>query len=274
MYCQFYGLREKPFNVTADPSFFFFSKGHKEAFSHLIYGINERKGVIVITGEIGTGKTSICRVLLNQISENIKTSFIINPHFSELQLLKAIIEDFGIDTASKTRLSFIFDLNRFLLKAAEQGENAVLIIDEAQNLRPGELEQVRLLSNLETEKAKLLQIVLVGQPELSQRLELYNLRQLRQRVMVRYHILPLERLEIGEYINHRLDVSGSDGRIKFSDSAFDEIYNFSKGTPRLINFICDRALLAGFVMGKTDIDLDIINHCIDELKETTVTNKI
>lgn len=266
MYCQFYGLKEQPFNITADPSFFFFSKEHKEAFSHLIYGINERKGIIVVTGEIGTGKTTLCRALLDRLPRNIHSAFIINPHFSEVQLLKAIVTDFGIDSLAKTRLTIIFELNKFLLRAAEKGENVVLIIDEAQNLRPGELEQIRLLSNLETEKAKLIQIVLIGQPELNHRLELYHLRQLKQRIMVRYHILPLEKDEIEEYINHRLTLAGSDGRIKFDLQAIEAVYRFSQGTPRLINFICDRALLAGFVTGKTDIEETIINRCIDEAK--------
>lgn len=271
MYFQFYGLKEQPFNVTADPSFFFFSKGHRQALSHLLYGIDQRKGIIVITGEIGTGKTTLCRVLLNRLSPSIKTAFIINPYFSEVQLLKAIIEDFGIIASGRTRLSFIFDLNKFLLKQASVGDNAVLIIDEAQNLRPGELEQIRLLSNLETEKAKLIQIVLVGQPELHQRLQLYSLRQLRQRVMVKYHIFPLESQEVTQYIDHRLNIAGSDGRLRFNDEAIKRIYSFSKGMPRLINVICDRAMLAGFVKESTYIDEDIITGCIEELEDKTLT---
>lgn len=274
MYCNFYGLKEPPFNITADPSFFFFSKGHNEAFSHLLYGIEQKKGIIVITGEIGTGKTTLCRAFLNQLPQNIKTSFIINPYFSEVQLLRAIIEDFGITASSKTRLSYVFELNQFLLKAAQFNQTAVLIIDEAQNLKPSELEQIRLLSNLETEKEKLIQIVLAGQPELNQRLELYNLRQLKQRVMVKYHILPLGQEELLGYINYRLDIAGSDGRIKFSEHAIDEIYRFSAGTPRLINVICDRALLAGFVKGTAVIDEEIIVRCLEELKETQLANRV
>ena len=208
----------------------------------------------------------MCRVLLSKLAPNIKTAFIFNPHFSQVQLLRAIIEDFGIQTTGRTRLSYVVDLNHFLLRESELGNNAVIIIDEAQNLRPRELEQIRLLSNLETEKFKLLQIVLVGQPELNQKLELYSLRQVRQRVMVKYHILPIRREEVAEYIYHRLNIAGSDGRLKLSDSAFGMIYNFSKGTPRLINFICDRVLLAGFVSGTTYIDSDLISHCIEETK--------
>lgn len=265
MYCQYYGLKERPFNVTSDPAFFFLSKKHKEALSHLLYGASQRKGIIVLTGEIGTGKTTLCRFFLNQIGKNVKTAFILNPHFSETQLLEAIVRDFGITAKNNSRLGLIWDLNKFLLNESESGNNVILIIDEAQNLKPGQLEQVRLLSNLETEKEKLLQVVLAGQPELNRRLNLYDLRQLRQRVMVRYHILPLEKDEIRDYIYHRLNVAGSSGNIEFTEGAVEIIASFSSGTPRLINMICDRALLAGFVAETKKIDLAIINKCIEEL---------
>ena len=265
MYCQFYSLKERPFNVTSDPAFFFLSRQHKEALSHLLYGVVQRKGILVITGEIGTGKTTLCRFFLNQLPKNIKTAFILNPYFSEIQLLEAIINDFGLKVRNKSRLSFVWELNRFLLSESEEGNNVVLIIDEAQNLRPQALEQVRLLSNLETEKDKLIQIVLMGQPELNRKLNLYDLRQLQQRIMVRYHIMPLEGGEVNDYINHRLNIAGSDGSIKLTDEAFKAISDFSCGVPRLINIICDRALLAGFVADTKTIDLDIINKCIKEL---------
>lgn len=265
MYCKFYGLKERPFNVTSDPTFFFLSQKHKEALSHLLYGVSQRKGVIVLTGEIGTGKTTLCRFLLNQLSRNVKTAFILNPHFSEIQLLEAIIRDFGISLKSKSRLSLIAELNRFLLNESQAQNNVVLIIDEAQNLKPSLLEQVRLLSNLETEKDKLLQVILVGQPELNHRLNLYDLRQLRQRIMVRYHITPLEIDEIKNYIYHRLSIAGANNRIEFTDEAIKAVSNFSCGTPRLINMICDRALLAGFVAETNVIDLNIMNKCAEEL---------
>ncbi len=265
MYCKFYGLKERPFNVTSDPTFFFLSQKHREALSHLLYGVSQRKGIIVLTGEIGTGKTTLCRFLLNQLSKNVKTAFILNPHFSEIQLLEAIIKDFGIATKSKSRLSLILELNRFLLHESEAQNNVVLIIDEAQNLKPSLLEQVRLLSNLETEKDKLLQVVLVGQPELNHRLNLYDLRQLRQRIMVRYHIAPLEADEIKSYIYHRLNIAGAENKIEFTNDAIGIISNFSCGTPRLINMLCDRALLAGFVAETNTIDLNIITKCSDEL---------
>jgi general secretion pathway protein A len=266
MYCQFYGLKERPFNVTSDPDFFFLSRQHKEALSHLLYGVTQRKGILVITGEIGTGKTTLCRFFLNQLRKNVKTAFILNPHFSDIQLLEAIIKDFGINVKDKTRLSFVWELNRFLLSESESGNNVVLIIDEAQSLRPQGLEQVRLLSNLETEKDKLIQIILVGQPELNRKLNLYDLRQLRQRVMVRYHIRPLEEDEVKDYINHRLNIAGSNNRIRFTDEALKIISDFSGGIPRLINIVCDRALLAGFVQETNTIDLNILDRCMEELK--------
>lgn len=266
MYCKFYGLEEKPFNVTSDPTFFFLSKRHKEAFSHLVYGVNERKGILVITGEVGTGKTTLCRALLNSLNKETKTAFILNPIFSDLQLLRAVVEDFGLEPKGTTRLALIRELNKFLLEAATSEGNALLIIDEAQNLKPNQLEQIRLLSNLETEKEKLLQIILVGQPELILKLQLPNLRQLKQRIMVRYHILPLEKTEVREYIEHRLNIAGSDGRIKFSEEAMEAIYNFSGGTPRLINSLCDRLLLAGFVIEKMDMTKELVKKCVEELR--------
>jgi len=265
MYCQFYGLKERPFNVTSDPTFFFSSKKHKEALSHLLYGVTQRKGIIVITGEIGTGKTTLCRFFIEQSRKNIKTAFILNPYFSETQLLEAIMKDFGINVTNKTRLSFVWEFNKFLLREAAAGSNVVLIIDEAQNLKPRQLEQIRLLSNLETEKDKLMQIVLVGQPELNHRLDLHELRQLQQRIMVRYHIAPLDKDEVKEYIKHRLIVAGAENRITFTDEGLQRISDFSCGIPRLINIICDRALLAGFVSETNKINLNIINRCAEEL---------
>lgn len=266
MYCKYYGLKERPFNVTSDPAFFFSSIKHKEAISHLLYGVSQRKGIIVLTGEIGTGKTTICRFFLNQVSKNVKTAFILNPTFSETQLLESIIKDFGLTHKNKTKLGMVLKLNDFLLEESAAGNNLVLIVDEAQNLKPSLLEQIRLLSNLETEKDKLLQVILVGQPELNDRLNLHDLRQLRQRIMVRYHIGPLNNDEIKNYITHRLEVAGSNNKIIFSDEAMLEIARFSRGTPRLINTLCDRALLAGFVAESWNIGHSIIAKCIDELQ--------
>ncbi len=265
MYCQFYGLKERPFNVTSDPAFFFSSRKHQEALSHLLYGVTQRKGIIVVTGEIGTGKTTLCRFFLEQLGKDVKTAFILNPYLSEIQLLEAIMKDFGLEVKDKARLSFAWEFNKFLLNEAGSGNNVILIIDEAQNLKPRQLEQVRLLSNLETEKEKLMQIVLVGQPELNRKLDLYELRQLQQRIMVRYHITPLDKDEIRNYIKHRLTIAGSANRIKFTDESLNIITEFSCGIPRLINIICDRALLAGFVKETDIIDTDIMKKCTEEL---------
>jgi len=265
MYCKYYGLSERPFNVTSDPDFFFLSAKHKEALAHLHYGVSQRKGIVVLTGEIGTGKTTICRFFINQLNKNVRTALILNPHFSEIQLLEAIVRDFGIRANHKNRLGLVRELNTFLLNESSLGNNVLLIIDEAQNLKPAVLEQIRLLSNLETEKDKLLQVVLVGQPELNTRLNLYELRQLKQRVMVRYHILPLERAEIKNYIDHRLSVAGLARNIEFNEEAVMAISDYSSGTPRLINTICDRALLAGFLLETDKITGDIICKCLEEL---------
>lgn len=265
MYCKFYGLKEKPFSVTADPSFFFASPKHKEALYHLSYGVNHKKGIIVITGEIGTGKTTLCKFFLNQLKSNIRTAIVLNPYLPQIQLLEAIVKDFGLAPRDKSVISLIWDLNKFLLREAGHGNNVVLIIDEAQNLKPHQLEQIRLLSNLETEKDKLIQIVLVGQPELNKKLELYELRQLQQRIMVRYHITPLNSTDVQEYIKHRLLIAGAADKIRFTDEAISQIAYFSEGIPRLINAVADRALLAGFVMETNTLDADIINKCILEL---------
>lgn len=269
MYNNFYNFAEEPFNVTADPEFFYSSHRHAEAFSHLIYGIQQRKGILVVTGEIGTGKTTLCRTLLNRLDTNIKTAFILNPYFSEIQLLQIIIKDLGIEGMYKNKLALIEALNEFLLEQSNEGNNVVLIIDEAQNLKPRQLEQIRLLSNLETEKTKLLQIILVGQPELIAKLELSSLRQLNQRVSVRYHVLPLEKFEVSEYINHRLKIAShsTNGKlsVEFTPQALEAIYFCTEGTPRLINILCDRALLCGYTQETYTINEEIIHKCTREV---------
>jgi general secretion pathway protein A len=266
MYKQFYSLKENPFNITSDPSFFFPSQRHEEAFVHLMYGIDARKGIIIITGEIGTGKTTLCRALLNRLNDKTKTALILNPSFSDLQLLQMIIKDLGITCTKTSKLDLVSAISDFLMQQSMQGNNVAIVIDECQNLNIRQLEQIRLLSNLETEKEKLLQIILVGQPELSEKLKNHALRQLSQRVTVRYHILPLLKEEVEQYIRHRLYVAGADSRLNFSPGAFDAVFEYSQGTPRIINILCDRALLAGFVRETFDITEDIINHCAKEVQ--------
>ena len=266
MYKEFFGLKEKPFNVTSDPNFLFLSRVHKEAFSHLLYGIKERKGFLEITGEIGAGKTTLCRALLNQLDKDTKSAFIFNSTLPELQLFQAILEDYGILVERKTKSSMIRQLNAFLIEELGRGNNVILIIDEAQNLKAPMLEEIRMLSNLETEKEKLFQIILVGQPELRNRLSSPSLKQLRQRIGVRFHITPLEKNEVDKYIYHRLAVAGSNGQIRFSQDAIDAIYMYSGGIPRLINMVCDKALLAAYVMETRDITLSIIEKSLQEIE--------
>ena len=266
MYESFFGLKERPFNVTADPNFLFFSKKHREAFDHLIYGIKERKGFLEITGEIGTGKTTLCRALLSQFDEKTKTAFILNSNLPEMQLLLAIVADLGLTVKQKTKINLLFELNKFLIGELKANSNVVLIIAEAQNLKAAQLEQIRLLSNLETDKEKLIQIVLVGQPELREKLNSPELEQLRQRIAVRYHMLPLEKTEVGDYIYHRLRVAGSDGTVVFEPDAIGEIFEYSSGVPRLINLISDRALLLGFTMETKTITLEMIKRSVEEIE--------
>ncbi len=266
MYRAYYKLRENPFNVTSDPSFLFLSPTHLEALDHLHYGIGQRKGFLAITGEIGSGKTTLCRALINRLDPTTKVAFILNAVLPEIQLLEAIVEDFGIVATRHTKGALIRKINKFLLEQLSAGNNAVLIIDEAQNMRPSALETVRMLSNLETEKEKLLQIVLVGQPQLKDKLDLPELVQLKQRIAVRFHIRALTEQEVGQYIQHRLAVAGSGGDIIFQEEALRSIYHYTGGIPRLINILADKALLRGFVKEILVMDLEHIQTCIRELE--------
>jgi general secretion pathway protein A len=269
MYHQYYQLKENPFNVTADPEFFYSSAMHSAAISNLLYGIEQRKGIMVITGEVGTGKTTLCRKLLRTADSQTKFALILNPKCSELQMLQMIIQDLDIKTKAKNKFGLIEALNQFLLHEASLNHNVVVVVDEAQNLTVNQLEQVRLLSNLETEKEKLLQIVLVGQPELHQKLQLPALRQVRQRIAVYFPLEPLERDDIKSYIEHRLNLAvqspSQQQKIYFTEQAIDRIYYFTQGSPRTINMICDRALLAGFVAETRSIDQLIIENCAKEV---------
>lgn len=247
MYLNFYNLKEFPFNITPDPKFLYFAKQHKEAFDYLMYGITNRKGFIELTGEVGSGKTTTCRAILANLPDNIETALILNPSLTETQLLRAILNDLGLKPKGRDRLSYIELLNEFLLKKNAEGKNVALFIDEAQDLTPQVMEQVRLLSNLETDQHKLIQIILCGQPELKVRLARADLRQLRQRITVRYHIEPLNLENTKHYIEYRLLVAGNKkDRSIFDISAINEVYNYSKGSPRVINAVCDNALLAGY----------------------------
>jgi general secretion pathway protein A len=265
MYQGFYGLREKPFVLTPDPQFLFLSEGHRTAIESLLYGIQQKEGFMVITGDIGTGKTTICRTLLERLDKNVKTAVIFNSFLTEEELLEAILRDFGFSSKGRTKRERIDALNKILIYFLSRGKNAVLIIDEAQNLSIPVLEQIRMLSNLETEKEKLLQIILFGQLELDQKLRSVELKQLNQRIAIRHYLQPLTPMETESYIYQRLMVAGSRGSITFSKSALHEIYRFSKGAPRLINLLCDRALLAGFIQQIYYLDKEIIKLARDSL---------
>ncbi len=231
-----------------------------------MYGIRERKGFLEITGEVGAGKTTLCRALLGQLDRKTKSAFVFNSTLPELQLLQAILEDYGLVVERKNKISLLKQLNNFLIEELSKGNNVILILDEAQNLKPSVLEEIRMLSNLETDKEKLFQIILVGQPELKTKLNSPELKQLQQRIAVRFHITPLEQGEVEQYIYHRLSIAGSDGSIRFPADAIDAIYSFSGGIPRLINMVCDKALLAAYVMETKDITLPIVERSIRELE--------
>lgn len=266
MYREFFGLKEKPFNITSDPNFLYLSRVHKEAFAHLLYGIRERKGFLEITGEVGAGKTTLCRAILSQLDRNTRTAFIFNSTLPELQLIQAILEDFGMEVKRRNKVSMLKQLNAFLIDQLARGNNVVLIIDEAQNLKASILEEIRMLSNLETDKDKLFQIVLVGQPELKEKLASPALRQLRQRISVRFHITPLGRDELVEYIDHRLRVAGSDGSIVFLPDAVEEIFSYSQGIPRVINMVCDKSLLTAYVSETKTVTQAIVEKSIHEIE--------
>jgi general secretion pathway protein A len=267
MYEQFFGLKEQPFNLTPDPQFMYLSHKHTEALSSLHYGVSWRKGFLVITGEIGAGKTTLCRTFLDQIKNKAKTALILNPKVSELQLLQTIVEDFGIETKAKNKKALFDALNSFLLDIGHQGGIAVLIIDEAQNLSLHALEQIRLISNVETEKQKLIQIVLVGQPEFREFLNQSSLVQLRQRIAVRYHLTSLSFTETEEYIYHRLEVAGAAKEsVSFSAQALHAIYQYSKGIPRLINLICDKTLLAAYAREVREVSYALVHEAIREVE--------
>ncbi len=267
MYCSFYGIEEKPFSITPDPKFLYLGTTHKEAFAHLLYGIRERGGFIVITGEIGTGKTTLCRALLTNLDEDTIVAFIFNPTLSALELLKSINEDFGVSSQGRTKKELIDELNRFLLEKRKEGKNTVLIIDEVQNLDMEVLEQIRLLSNLETDTEKLLQIILVGQPEFRQILAQPSLLQLDQRVTVRYHLHTLSEKETAAYVHHRLLVVGADDKIQFARDTYRIIHRYTKGVPRLINVLCDRALLAGYTLRSRAINKAMIEQAYKEVSD-------
>ena len=267
MYEAYFGLKENPFSLSPDPRYLYLSPQHQEALNCLIYGIGERKGFMVVTGGIGTGKTTLCRALLAGLDGGTASALIFNPALSDIELLKTINEEFGIKLVGRgTKKRYIDGLNAFLMKNFAAGKNAILLIDEAQNLSHTVLEQIRMLSNLETVREKLIQIILLGQPELRRLLALPSLRQLNERITVRYDLKPLAREDVRRYIEHRLVTAGGE-RIgsSFTAGSYDLIYRMSRGIPRRINAICDRALLIAYGRDVRTIDRRLVRAAIRDI---------
>jgi general secretion pathway protein A len=266
MYEKYFGLTERPFSIAPDPRFLYMSQQHREALAHLLYGVGEGGGFVQLTGEVGTGKTTVCRCLLEQLPDHVDVALILNPSVTALELLASVCHELRIPYAREAASikSLTDALNAHLLEAHAKGRRTVLIIDEAQNLSAEALEEVRLLTNLETTREKLLQIILIGQPELRNLLAREDLRQLSQRITARYHLEPIHRAETAAYVRHRLQVCGASETV-FTEPAIDVVQKLSNGVPRLINVICDRAMLGGFVESKRRIDVAIVDKAAREV---------
>jgi general secretion pathway protein A len=265
MYTEFFDLSAKPFELLPNPKFLYLSKGHRKALSYLQYGVQEHAGFTLLTGEVGSGKTTLVRDIINKISEDVTLSMIFNTRVDGHQLISMINADFGLQTEGKNKVQLINELNNFLLEECTSNRRPIIIIDEAQNLSAEALEEIRLLSNLEADDFKMVQIILVGQPELKQLIAKPSLRQLRQRISISCHLNPLNREESEEYVYHRLATVGSRDCVTFLEDVFDAIFRFSGGIPRLINLICDFLLLSAFVEETREIDMDLVNDAVNEL---------
>ena len=274
MYQSYFGLAEAPFSIAPDPRYLYLSQRHQEALAHLLYGVNGEGGFVLLTGDVGAGKTTICRCLLDQIPESCDVAYIFNPKLTVEELLSTICVEFGIacPPGSTSIKVFVDCLNEHLLAANARGRRAVLIIDEAQNLSADVLEQMRLLTNLETHQRKLLQIILLGQPELATMLARPELRQLAQRIVARYHLGPLTRTEVAAYVRHRLEVAGTT-RPLFPATLMGRLYRLTGGVPRVINVICDRALLGAFVQGKERVDSSTLAKAAREVFHQPVVER-
>ena len=267
MYTSFYGLREKPFALSPDPRFLYLAASHREALAHLLYGIEQGEGFISVTGEVGTGKTTLCRTLLERLEGELEVAFLFNPSRTALELLQTICAEFGLPAEGLARRSLMAQLNDFLLEKKSEGRRVLLIIDEAQTLSENTLEQVRLLSNLETSREKLIQILLLGQPELDRKLDAQGLRQLRQRISVRWMLNPLEAEETRSYVRHRIAVAAGEPKELFTEAALRDIHRRTGGIPRLVNQLCDRALLGGYAARAASIGPRLVRDAAREIPD-------
>ena len=273
MYNTYFGFTEKPFTIAPNPRYLFMSERHQEALAHMLYGMQGEGGVMVLTGEVGTGKTTICRSMLEQVPEHTNIAYIINPKLTALELLASICDELHIDYPSMHSIKVLTDLlNEHLLNSHAKGLHTVVIIDEAQNLDASVLEQLRLLTNLETNDKKLLQIMLLGQPELAEMLQRNELRQLAQRITARYHLTPLDKHEVSAYLNHRLAVAGCENQQLFSTSLVRQLFAYTNGIPRLINLIADRALLGAYASESKQVNKTILKQAYLEVCGTSSTN--
>lgn len=266
MYCEYYGLLKRPFEMTPDPAFLYLGEAHRESLATMVYGISSGKGFVMLTGEVGTGKTTLLHSLLGQLDSKTVSAFIFNPRLEPLDFFAMLFSELGIKQPCVSKSDYLLTLNDFLIERMERNESTVLIVDEAQNLSADMLEEIRLLSNLETSTSKLIQIILVGQPELSDMLAQPELRQLRQRIALRHRLRPFDARETSDYIEERLRIAGYGGKSLFKRKAIREIYAVTGGTPRLINVVCDGALLLGYSRDQATLDVADIREVAQDLE--------
>jgi general secretion pathway protein A len=265
MYLEHYGLIRAPFEMTPDPAFLYLGEAHQEGLATLVYGVRARKGFVMLTGEVGTGKTTLLHALLSQLEPTTTSAFVFNPRLDPLDFFRVLFDEYGIEKECRTKGEYLLALNAFLIERLQHGRPTLLIVDEAQNLSPEMLEEIRLLSNLETPTSKLIQIILVGQPELETMLQRQELRQLRQRIVLRFRLLPFAMVETAAYIEERLRLGGYTGKGLFRRSAIHRIHEVSKGIPRVINIVCDGALLLGFSRDLETLDGAAIDEVARDL---------
>lgn len=273
IYCEHFGLIRPPFELSPDPAFLFLGEAHREGLATLLYGVQSGKGFVMLTGEVGTGKTTLLHALLAQLESDVHSAFIFNPRLEPLDFFRVLFEELEIEPPGDTKAEYLLKLNDFLIERLRNDERTLLIIDEAQNLSAEMLEEIRLLSNLETSSSKLIQIMLVGQPELREMLRRSDLRQLKQRIALSQHLRPFNESEMREYIENRLRKAGFTGRRLFRRDALKSLYRFSGGTPRLINSLCDGAMLLGFVRQKTLIEARMIEEVAADLDLTQLSDE-